>query len=91
MLSAKRRELFFFFFYFFLDSVISYLLEITDLYHAICLLSLSAGIGPIRFNPLENSALPTLALLEIGFGVTNMYHNLSYLAHDFNGNLPSFT
>lgn len=60
-----------------LGLVIRYLLEITDLYHVVCLLSLSAGAGPARFNPLENSALPTPALLEIGSGVIAMYHKLS--------------
>lgn len=69
--------MFIFYFFPFLDSVIRYLLEMIDLYHTICLLSLSAGAGPTRFNPLEGSALPTLALLEIDFGVTDMYHELS--------------
>lgn len=48
------------------------MLEVTDLYHIVCVLSLSTGPGASKLNPLEASALPTLALLEIGFGVTAM-------------------
>ena len=48
------------------------MLKVTDLYHIVCLLSLSAVPRASKLNPLEASALPTLALLEIGFGVTAM-------------------